>query len=284
MVRDISLLWLEETAARGVRERSFMLDRVGRRVPGVLWTPDTAVAESFEGAPTDGSATGDDGASERPLVLVGHGASGNKREDYVVSLARRLVRHLGYAVVAIDGPVHGDRRRVRPGVDRPELPFLDFTQLWAGDAAMTDEMVADWRAVIDARPQLSGAGSGPVGYWGLSMGTILGLPFVAAEPRVEAAVLGLMGMTGPTRERIAADAPAVSSPVLFLVQWDDEIFDRDRAFELFEALGSSDKRLHAHPGRHGEVPVEELEATEDFFAARLGYSRPDRLGLRVAVR
>ena len=34
---------------------------------------------------------------------------------------------------------------------------------------------------------------GPVGYWGVSLGCGLGVPFVAAEPRVRAAVLGLGG-------------------------------------------------------------------------------------------
>jgi fermentation-respiration switch protein FrsA (DUF1100 family) len=108
------------------------------------------------------------------------------------------------------------------------------------------------------------------GYWGLSMGTILGLPFVASEARVAVAVLGLMGLTGPTRERFVVDAPAVRCPVLFLVQWNDELFPRDKALELFDAIGSSDKRLHAHPGLHGEVPAEEFEASGRFLASHLG--------------
>jgi hypothetical protein len=57
--------------------------------------------------------------------------------------------------------------------------------------------------------------------------------------------------------------------VLFLVQWDDELFPRDRAFELFSALASRDKRLHANPGRHVEVPAEEFRASEQFLAATL---------------
>lgn len=101
------------------------------------------------------------------------------------------------------------------------------------------------------------------------MGTILGLPVVAAEPRISVAVLGLMGIVGPTKQRLANDAQSVRCPVLFLVQWDDELFPRDRAFELFGAIASSDKRLHAHPGLHQEVPAEAFGASEQFLARTL---------------
>ena len=62
---------------------------------------------------------------KRPLVLIGHGGTSHKRTPYVLSLARRLVRHADYAVAAIDAPHHGDRaerrRRGRPQ-RRPRLP------------------------------------------------------------------------------------------------------------------------------------------------------------------
>jgi hypothetical protein len=79
-----------------------------------------------------------------------------------------------------------------------------------------------------------------------------------------------MGLTGPTRSRLASDAPAITGPVLFLMQWHDELFPRPVVFDLFDALGSTDKRLHAHPGQHGDVPLEEFEASERFLALHLG--------------
>ncbi len=226
-------------------QRRFSVAGDNGPVPGVLWSPEDAVGP-------------------RPLVLVGHGAGATKVEDYVLALARRLVRHHAHAVAAIDGPVHGERRA--DGHADPMLAFLEFSQRWSSDAALTDGMVADWRATLDELQKLDEVGEGPVGYWGLSMGTILGLPFVAAEPRVCAAVLGLMGVTGPTRPRIEADAPKVHCPVLFLMQWDDELFERQAVLQLFGALGSEDKCLHAHPGLHGAVPAEELLASEALFA------------------
>ncbi len=234
--------------ARGVTERRFDAGRGERVIPGVLWAPENP-------------------SPALPLVLLGHGGSAHKRQDYIVGLARRLVRHHGFAAVAIDGPAHGDRRPDH-GVDTAAVNE-DFWRMWRDDPTMTDEMVTDWRLVLDALQAPSVLGAGPVGWWGLSMGTILGLPVVAAEPRITVAVLGLMGLAGPTQDRLRDDAAAVQCPVLFLVQWDDELFERQRALDLFTALATSDKRLHANPGGHVQVPVDEFRASEAFLASRL---------------
>jgi pimeloyl-ACP methyl ester carboxylesterase len=242
----VSISWVgEAAAAKGVAERRFDVTRAARTIPGLLWTPETQPAKA--------------------LVLLGHGGGGHKRQGYILALARRLVRHHGFAAAAIDGPIHGDRRRVGSNDVAPD----EFFQTWRDDPTMTDEMVADWRTVLDALQVPDVLGTTPVGWWGISMGTILGLPVVAAEPRISVAVLGLMGIVGPTKQRLADDAKSVRCPVLFLVQWDDELFARDRAFELFETIASSDKRLHAHPGKHQDVPAEAFGASEDFLTRTL---------------
>ncbi len=230
-----------------VVERRFDVEAGGRRVPGILWTP-----EASEGS--------------RPLVLLGHGGTAHKRVPYILGLARRLVRHLGLAAAAIDGPTHGDRRK--SGTDDRELIRKDFQES-LDRAETTDEMIEDWKATLEGLQTLPEIAPGPIGYWGLSMGTIYGLPFVAAEPRVEVAVLGLMGAFGRYGRRLAEDAKRISCPVLFLQQWDDQLIPRDRALALFDDLGSSDKRLHTNPGKHAQVPVEEIEASERFFATHL---------------
>jgi dienelactone hydrolase len=244
----MSITWIGEGAAgKGVIERRFDIERGAHTIPGLLWTPGEQPASA--------------------LVLLGHGGGGDKRQGYILSMARRLVRHHGFAAVAIDGPVHGDRN------DTAATGELDvsaaFWNVWRNDPKMTDEMVADWRAVLDAMQAPDVLGATPVGWWGISMGTIIGLPVVAAEPRISAAVLGLAGVVGPTKERLAQDAALLQCPVLFLAQWDDELFARDHVFELFGAIGSTDKRLHVSPGLHQDVPAEEFVASEQFLARRL---------------
>lgn len=241
-----------DVAAKGVRERRFDVHRGDRVIPALLWTPEER-------------------SGPRPLVLVGHGAAQTKSEQYVTALGRILVRHHGIAAVAIDGPVHGDRRADGKGGDG-NLMFLEFGQRWQQDPDVTDDMGADWRATLDAVQQLPEVGTGPVGYWGLSMGTILGLPLVVSEPRIQVAVLGLWGLTGPTSERLRRDAGSLSVPVLFLVQWDDQLCPRDRALSLFDAIGTPDKRLHANPGAHSAVPAEEFLVSARFLADHLSKS------------
>ncbi|MDP8938059.1 MAG: alpha/beta hydrolase [Actinomycetota bacterium] len=241
--------WLGDVRSReGVAERGFEVAVDGRQVPGVLWTPD--------------GATG-----PRPLVLIGHGATRHKRVDYVVALARRLAGDHGFAAAAIDGPGHGDR--MLPGRRNDFEVFSDFLAEWSR-AGTTDDMVADWTTTLEALRRLDHVGDGPVGYWGLSMGTIYGIPLAAAEPRIQVAVFGLMGLVGPTRDGMAADARRLSCPVLLLQQWDDSLIPREHVFELFDSFGSLDKRLHAHPGDHAAVPIEEMVFSARFLVRHLG--------------
>jgi dienelactone hydrolase len=240
-----------ESVERGIRERAASIVGSRGEIPLALWTPEDA-------APTG-------------IVLVGHGASGDKRQDYVVGLARRLVRTSRVAVGAIDGPVHGERR-TSTGVD-PALILLEFAQAWSLDSTLTDGMLADWTTTLDELQQLDGFGGIPVGYWGVSMGTLLGLPFVASDKRIEACVLGLAGLTGPTAARLADDAPKVAVPTLFLLQLGDELFSTDSSLALFDALGCPTKRLFAAPGRHRDVPADAFQLSIDFLATHLTASR-----------
>jgi len=247
---------------RGVTEQPFTLDRPKEPVPGILWTPE--------------GATG-----PRPLVAIGHGGTQHKRAPNILALARSLVRHHGYAAVAIDLPFHGDRAAGEApegdagdgqGLgDRDRLRALRRRMFGAEHEMVTALALADWTATLDAVQQLEVVGAGPLGYWGLSMGTHFGLPLVAGEPRIRAAVLGLFGWAeGSPLVGYDDKARAVDVPVLFLVQWNDELVPRTAAFELFDLIGSSDKTLHAHPGPHVAVPRVERVAAENFFAHHLG--------------
>jgi hypothetical protein len=78
-------------------------------------------------------------------------------------------------------------------------------------------------------------------------------------------------MTGSSVGRSGIDkhfeeyAPQVEVPVLFTVQWDDERFDRMGALDLFDRLGSEDKRLHAYPGMHSDNGPEAFDVQAEFL-------------------
>jgi hypothetical protein len=64
-------------------------------------------------------------------------------------------------------------------------------------------------------------------------------------------------------------ASQIRAPVLFQMQWDDEIFPRPGQLELFDLIGSGQKVLRAHPGRHSDTwPVDE-GAWREHVATRL---------------
>ena len=214
------------------------------QIPYAMWRPESTPSEH--------------------IVLIGHGAAGDKHEDYVVSFARHLVARYNATVVAIDGPVHGDRREAL-GLTSSQ-PFLDFVAAWSSNETLTDDMVTDWTETLNA---IFASGhvrdDAKVAYWGLSMGTILGLPFVASESRISACVIGLMGATGPTRDRVVSAAQDLTIPVMFLMQWHDQFFGRDDALALFDAVGSTTKTLMANPGVHGAVPSHAFDASARFL-------------------
>jgi len=188
----------------------------------------------------------------RPTILIGHGGTQHKRVPNVLGLARRFVRHLGYSAVALDAPGHGER--IREWVER------------------TARGMAEWRALLD---RLDEEGHGPrYGYWGVSMGTAIGLPFVAAEPRIGAAVLGLAGLGNrPGAERFELAARGLTIPILLVLQWNDELVGQTSGLALFDAIGSTEKTLHINPGGHVQIPLFERDAYESFFVRHLGSAR-----------
>jgi dienelactone hydrolase len=143
---------------------------------------------------------------------------------------------------------------------------------------VTDAMVDDWVATLDALVDLADIEGERVSYLGFSMGTRFGLPFVArAGRRLRCAVLGKFGMTQPPSmptaidmaSRFRRDAPTITVPLLFHVQWDDELFPRAGQFDLFELLGSPDKQLIAFAGPHGTATPAAVDAWCDFVTRHL---------------
>lgn len=239
---------IPQTSTDGVTEQLFTVGEI----PGVLWTPQHA-------------------AGPRPLILMGHGGGQHKKASGIPARAARFVANGGFAVAAIDAPGHGDRPRDEKFVQlanqiRARMAAgEDTAALVAGlHDLLAGQAVAEWQTVITAIQEVDYVGVGPVGYCGLSMGCGLGVPLLAAEPRIRAAVLGLLGAHG-----LAEAAARVTVPVLFLLQWDDDLVPRTQGLALFDALASETKTLHVNPGKHGEIPGFETDDALRFFTRHL---------------
>ncbi|WP_394619129.1 alpha/beta hydrolase [Lentzea sp. JNUCC 0626] len=240
------------TSVSGVTSRDFVHDGV----PGVLWTP-------------PGTATG--------LLLSAHGGGQHKRAPGITARAHACAQ-AGLAVVTLDAPGHGDRprtpdddhyaieirARITTGTDAGPL-VAEYNALQAARA------IPEWRSALDALLGLPEFTHLPgAGFWGVSMGSALGIPLTAAEPRVAAAVFGLLGAA----DHLTAAAASITVPVRFLLQWDDQLIARPAGLALFDALATPRKTLHANPGGHGDVPAHELADAVRWLADRARETTP----------
>jgi dienelactone hydrolase len=138
---------------------------------------------------------------------------------------------------------------------------------------MSAKHTAEWKAALDAVQGLDFIGKGQkIGYWGVSMGTRYGVPFVAAEPRVTCAIFGLFP-AAPGLEPHTEAARSIKIPLLFVLQWNDELFKREQGLALFEAFGSEEKTLHMNPGPHTGIPPRERASWGPFWKSHLGEAK-----------
>jgi pimeloyl-ACP methyl ester carboxylesterase len=241
-----SLQFTAESPSNGMIERDFTVGEV----PGVLWSPAS-------------------GGGRAPLVLMGHGGGSHKKSPAMAGRARLLVTGCGCHVAVIDAPGHGDRPRTAH--DEQEIAVM-HRAMAAGEpvgptvvrynAHLAELAVPEWQATLDALQELPEIGTdGPVGYFGINMGTAIGVPLVAIEPRITAAVFG---QHWP--DVLAEEAKQITIPIEFDMQWDDEHIPREAGLALFDAFASTEKTLHANAGKHGELPRFEADSAVRFFA------------------
>ncbi|MFI2641923.1 alpha/beta hydrolase [Streptomyces sp. NPDC018610] len=240
-----------ESSSNGMVERDFTVGGV----PGVLWSPVSSVAD------------------RAPLILMAHGGGNHKKHPAMSGRARLLVTGCGFHVAVIDAPGHGDRPRTAH--DEAEIAEL-FRARAAGEpegpivVRYNDHLaklaVPEYQMALDALQELPEIGAdGPVGFWGINMGTAIGIPFVAIEPRITAAVFG---QHWP--DVLAEKAKQITVPIEFDLQWDDEHISREEGLALFDAFGSKEKSLHVNSGRHKELPRFEADSAVRFFARHCG--------------
>lgn len=250
----------KEKIVDGVVQRDFDIEVAGETVPCVIWAPETA-------------------NGPRTLLVMGHGGSQHKKTLGIRTRALHYANKHGWATLAVDAPGHGSRisreeaeeqmrvtgARVRGESDGPAFDPERLKKM----AMRSNQAVPEWQAALDAAQQLDFVGaSGPIGYWGVSMGTAIGVPFLAAEPRIQCAVLGLAGLRGDNAEFEAA-ASKITIPLQFVFQWEDAVAPRENGIALFNAFGSKEKTMHINPGAHVEIPTFESDAWEAFYLRHL---------------
>ena len=187
----------------GVRKVPFTVPQPDEDVPAIMWLPERP-------------------QRRRPLVLLGHGgghAQGIPATSTGSGTGWRAVTASAASPLTCHFTVSAPRPR------RSGCPRSSAAAGWAlrlagaqrgGDRAGGGRLAGGHGRGAGARPTMP---HGPVGYFGVSMGTRFGVPLIAAEPRIAAAVLGLFGVpAADTESAFARAARQVTVPVLFLQQ------------------------------------------------------------------
>lgn len=245
----VSVNWQDTSDPLGNQTLQFVAEYSDhRKITGCLWTPDPDAREGV-------------------LVTFLHGASGSRLQAPIPYLANNFAAR-GIASLAIDGPVHGLRKKLDGG--RLAL-YAEMSKPRA-----FDRLFKDWELALKLTEDKLQFAVSRIVYFGLSMGTFFGIPYLANRQlgghTTIAAVLGLMGPSGvvsPFRKRLLRDASNVHCSLHFLLQQDDEMFSREGCLELFEALASPAKTLRQNPGKHAAVPLDEFDCSFEFLMTQI---------------
>lgn len=252
-------MFTREKEIDGVVQRDFAIDVDGEPVPAVIY--------SKEGA-----------TGSRPLILMGHGGSQHKKTEGIRIRAVQYANEFDWATLAIDAPGHGDR------ISREEArqAMIDVGKRVRGETSapfdvermkqMMERMrkaVPEWHAALDAALEFDFVnGTDRIGYWGVSMGTAIGVPFVSTEPRIQCAVFGLAGVRASASD-IEQAARKITIPVEYVFQWEDAVAPRESGIALFNAFSSKEKTMHINPGGHMDIPNFEGDSWKRFFYRHL---------------
>jgi dienelactone hydrolase len=250
-----ALLALDEPVRyAGVDRREFRLAGARGPVGGTLVTP-------------LGASPG------MPALIIGHDLASDHRTERYVDLACEYARRDGFAVAIVDGPFHGDRQpaalaEMAPGPERFARMRAELSK-----PGQSDAMSTDWQLLLDALIELPEVAATRIGFEAVSMSALLGVTFVADDPRVHGAVFHVIGVR--TGDRSTAAGPELGGdpfaakvarignrPVQLLACANDELFSRASSELFVETLTGEDKELIVLPGVHFDPPVKPLAGRE----------------------
>ncbi len=196
-----------------------------------------------------------------PLVLIQHPATGSK-DDYFVRDVALAWAKMGWACAGLDAPLHGERASHDP------MSLLRDRERFG---AVSRQFAAEVTAVIDALGERYRIDLSRLGYVGYSMGSMLGIPAVAADGRFRVAAFCLIGEGGLLGVAGDEDSPVLRLgrvAVRIVAKEQDEFFPRAASQALYEAL-PGERDIVWLPGGHFEIGPDVIQKAWEWVKPRI---------------
>lgn len=124
-------------------------------------------------------------AAPYPVIILMHGLGDRKTVDYI-EIGHKYFLDAGYAVLRLDIEMHGDRKG-----DEYEFGFTDGYPYWTRN--IISQTVFDLQRAIDFLEKIPEIDSERIGYYGISLGGMIGTVFCGIDKRVKVPVFVIAG-------------------------------------------------------------------------------------------
>jgi len=199
-----------------------------------------------------------------PVVILLHGVGDRKTVDYIEAGHDYFVNS-GFAVLRIDILNHGDRKE-----HDYDFNLTDGYRYWTRD--IISQTVFDLRRSIDFLQTRKEIDFERIGYYGISLGGIIGTIFSGVDARVKAPVIALAGgnlslmfgldaFTEDTKDFFSIIDPInfvgqiSPRPLLMINAENDEVIVPLTSKLLFKKANEP-KEIIWYPSRHRDLPID----------------------------
>lgn len=199
-----------------------------------------------------------------PVIILIHGLGDDKEVDYIVA-GEEILRKAGYAVLRLDLYNHGIRK-----VTEFDFSFEDPSRYRSRE--IITQSVFDLRRSIDFIETIDDLDSDRIGYFGISLGGVIGTIFSAIDDRVRVPVIvlaggglnlmfGLKGLSRENKNYLSVMDPInfvtqiAPRPLLMINAENDEVIPPVTS-KLLYGKARKPKRIIWYPARHRTIPID----------------------------
>lgn len=206
------------------------------------------------------------GEQPLPTIILLHGLGDRKTVDYIEA-GNQYMLDAGFAVLRLDISNHGDRFKYDY-----DFNLTEGYRYWTRD--IITQTVFDLRRAVDFIYTRKELDPDRIGYFGISLGGIIGTIFCSVEERIEVPVIVLAGgslnlmfgmdaLSSDTKNYLSIVDPIhyvaniSPRPLLMINAENDEIVPPITSKLLFKAA-KEPKKIIWYPAKHHDIPIDKV--------------------------